>query len=254
MTLRHGRFLFMLLLLAPEVWPAADSCRELRHHGKRAEAQSCFTNLLNDHDPLARAQGLWGLGRFNDANVEFRAAEKSHPNSAVVKTEWGDLFLERYQPGDAAKLFTEAVEADAKYARAYLGMARVAARGYDKKAVDFAKQALERDPKLYEARELTAYLALEDSDPKAAAEEAQKAIAISGDALDAMAVLASADWLSGKTESEWLDRVFKVNPVYGAAYETGAHFFEITGGMKRRSRITGKPWRSIQSYGARGRN
>jgi tetratricopeptide (TPR) repeat protein len=42
-----------------------------------------------------------------------------------------------------------------------------------------------------------------------------------------MSVLASIDWLNGKTQSEWIDRVLKVNPVYGEAYATGAHFFTI---------------------------
>ena len=42
-----------------------------------------------------------------------------------------------------------------------------------------------------------------------------------------MAVLASMDWLDGKDPSEWMQRIQKINPVYGEAYATGAHFFEI---------------------------
>ncbi len=191
--------LWLVLLVASAVSGAPwDGCRELRHHGKLAEAKACFSKLLSERDPLTRAEALWGLGRHTDANLEFRAAEKSQANPAVVKTEWGNLFLERYQPGDAAKLYEEALEADAKYAPAYLGLARVAALGFDKKAIEFAKQGLERDPKLYEAHELLAYLALEDNDPRAASEEAHKALDISSNALQAAAVLASIDWLNGK--------------------------------------------------------
>ena len=47
------------------------------------------------------------------------------------------------------------------------------------------------------------------------------------EALDGMAVLASIDWLNDKPQSEWMDRILKVNPVYGEAYATGAHFFVI---------------------------
>jgi len=212
--------LWLALLAASAVSGAPwDACRELRHHGKLAEANACFSKLLNEHDALTRAEALWGLGRHSDANLEFRAAEKSQANAAVVKTEWGNLFLERYQPGDAAKLFAEAIEADAKYAPAYLSLARVAARGFDKKAIELAKQSLERDPKLYEAHELLAYLALEDNDPRTASEEAHKALDISSNALEGTAVLASIDWLNGKTDTQW--------QVYGEGYATGAHFFEI---------------------------
>jgi cellulose synthase operon protein C len=212
--------LWLALLLASAVSGAPwDGCRELRDHGKLTEANACFSKLLSGPDALTRAEALWGLGRHSDANLEFRAAEKSQANPAVVKTEWGNLFLERYQPGDAAKLFEEAIEADAKYAPAYLGLARVAAMGFDKKAIEFAKQGLERDPKLYQAHELLAYLALEDNDPRAASEEAHKALDISSNALEATAVLASMDWLNGETDTQW--------QVYGEGYATGAHFFEI---------------------------
>ena len=213
------RLLAAWMALACAVFGApGDACKNLARHDKRQEADACFTKLLRERDPLARAEGFWGLDRAKEANEEFRAAEKSRP-SAEVKTEWGNLFLDRYQPGDAAKLFEEAIEADGNYARAYLGLARVASLGFDKKAVELAKQAIEHDAKLYEAHELLAYLALEDNEPRVAAEEAHKALDISSDAVDATAVLASIDWLNGKTESEW--------HVYAEGYATGAHFFEI---------------------------
>ena len=65
-------------------------------------------------------------------------------------------------------------------------------------AVKYAEQALESDPKLYEAREVLARVALEDNNEAKAREEANKAVAISPEALDAMAILATADWLNDK--------------------------------------------------------
>lgn len=210
----------LVVALAASAWGAPwDDCRELRHHGKLAEAKACFSKLTSQRDALTLAEGLWGLGQYQEANVAFRAAEKSRANPAVVKTEWGNLFLERYQPGDAAKLFEEAIEVDPQYARAYLGLARVAAIGFDKRAIDLANKALGQDPKLYEAHELLAYLALEDNDPRTASEEAHKALDISENALNGTAVLASIDWLNGKTDTEW--------KVYAEGYAVGAHFFEI---------------------------
>ena len=40
-----------------------------------------------------------------------------------------------------------------------------------------------------------------------------------------MAVLASIDWLDGSTQSEWMTRILKINPVYGEAYATGGALF-----------------------------
>ncbi len=204
-----------------------DDCKSLRRHGRLPEAQSCFTLLAGSRDALSQAEGAWGLGRYSEANERFREAVKEQPKSAMVRVEWGKLYLAHYQGGDAAKLFEEALERDQDYAPAYLGLAHVAAESYDRRAVEFAQKAIEHDGKLVEARELLAYLALEDSNPKLATEEAHQALSLSGEALDAMAVLASIDWLGDKAEAPWMERILKVNPVYGEAYDTGAHFFEI---------------------------
>jgi len=215
-------------LLAVTAWAAAvDNCRALRHRGQLREAKACFSELTQANDALAQAEGYWGLGRYNEANQEFRAAVKEAPKSAAARVEWGRMFLDHYQPGDAAKLFEEALEIDKNNAAAYLGLARVAAQGFDKKAVDLANEAIRHDPGFAEAHEFLAYLALEDGDATLATGEVQKAIALSSEALDGMAVAASIDWLNGKTQSEWMDRILKIDPAYGEAYATGAHFFVI---------------------------
>lgn len=204
-----------------------DHCRVLRHHGQLREAQACFSELTQANDSFTRAEGYWALGRYDEANQEFRAALKEQPKSADGRVEWGRMFLDHYQPGDAAKLFEEALEIDANNAPAYLGLARVAAQAFDKKAVELAGEVIRRDPKNPEAHELLAYLALEDGNTSLANLEVQKAIARSNEALDGMAVAASIDWLDGKTQSPWMDRILKINPAYGEAYATGAHFFTI---------------------------
>jgi len=218
---------FLILCLPVFAAVPGENCKTLRYHGQIKEARACFAALAASADPFSQAEGLWGLERFEDAKLAFTAAEKRTPNSAPLKTEFGLLFLERFNSGEAMNLFTQAIAADNNYAPAYLGVARVAAEAFDHRASEAAEQAAQHDPKLYQAHELLAYLALEDNDNKKAQEEAQKALSIASEALDAMAVLASMDWLNGKTQSEWLPRILKINPVYGEAYSTGGHFFEI---------------------------
>ena len=70
-----------------------------------------------------------------------------------------------------------------------------------------AEKALKLDPKLVEAQELLARLALEDSNPEKAAEEADKALKMSPEALDAMAIHASIDLLADKTDEPWFDKI-----------------------------------------------
>ena len=77
------------------------------------------------------------------------------------------------------------------------------------------------------AHELMARLALEDSNPTGALEQADKALAISPKALDAMAIHASVDWLADKTDTPWIGRILEANPKYGQAYATAGHFFVL---------------------------
>ena len=216
-----------LLAQSPAKTPVLENCRTLRHHGKLKEAQVCFTDLTRSPDSFLRAEGYWGMDRYEDANDQFRLAFKDHPNSAEVRIEWGLLFLERFNRGEAENLFKEALKLDENYAPAYLGLARLASERYDQSAVRYAALAVSHDPKYVEAQELLAYLALEDNDPKRAAIGAQAALALSSEAMVGMAVLASIDWLNQKSDSEWMGRILKVNPVYGEAYSIGAHFMVI---------------------------
>src|SRR5579875_1133384 len=204
-----------------------DQCRDLRLHGQVTQARACFQTLVRSSNSFDRAEGYWGLGQYNEANEEFKLAFRDQPQSAPVRAEWGSMYLEHYQPGDAAKLFEEALELDQNYAPAYLGLARVAAQGYDKKAVDLAHQAIEHDPKLAAAHEVLAQVALEDGNPKLATEEAETALKICDTSLDAMAVLASIDWLNGREQSPWSDRILKTNAHYGEGWAIGGHFLEI---------------------------
>jgi tetratricopeptide (TPR) repeat protein len=173
---------------------------------------------------LQQAEASWKAKRYDDANAAFRTLVAQQPNNPDYKVRWGRLLLERFNKKDSAALFNEALEIKKDHAGALLGLALVAAEDFENQAVKLAHKALEADPKLLEAQELLARLALEDTNEKLAIEEADKAIAMSPRALDAMSILASIDWLHDKPDTEWIHKVLAIDPHYGKAYETAGHF------------------------------
>lgn len=224
--------LLLALVLSISVLSAADKCRVLALHGKRDEARACYTQLTNSADSFNRANGYFGLLDYQRANESFRQADQEHPNSAEIKTAWGELYLSIARYNNASELFREAIKANPGYAPAYVGLSKLLAEDYSKDSEAVARQALERDPQFFPAHEMLAYLALENGAGHEAEEEAQKALAISNEALDAMAILASLDFLKGNglalaDNSPWMARLLKIDPYYGEAYLTAGHFLEI---------------------------
>ncbi len=208
-----------------EVAKAVGQCEALRHHGD-STTTLCYQKLAESNDPLLQAEGRWGLGDYFGANELFKALAKARPKDIYIQIRWGMMFLEHYQPADAEACFDAALELDENNARALLGMALVAADQFQGKATELANKALKSDPKLYEAEELLARVALEDSNLEKASAEANKALQMSPEALNAMAILASVDLLNDKP-TQWIDRALKINPKYGEAYETLGHYFVI---------------------------
>ncbi|MDP9052423.1 MAG: tetratricopeptide repeat protein [Acidobacteriota bacterium] len=201
-----------------------EGCRALTLHGRKAEAASCFEALGRSGDPYLMAEGYWGLGDYEDAKKEFEIALKMPKSSALWRARYGMLFHERFNNLDASKLFEEALQMDPENAQAYLGMAMVSADGFDGKATEYAAKAIALDPKLVEAHEFAANLLLEDAKPDEAVKEANAALALAPDALDAMATLAAADLLADKnTEADaWLRQMSAVNPGYSQGYASVA--------------------------------
>src|SRR6202158_6316529 len=200
-----------------------DDCHALRKHGHRAEAKKSYESLTASRDPYLRAEGLWGTEMYQEANNQFRAAVAQSPANAMVRVRWGRLMHERFNNTDAANLFKEALQKDPKNAQAFYGLALVSADGFDSKALEYTGKALDLDPKLVEARELKANLLLEDSDEGKAVAEADEALKISPQALDAMAIHAAIEMLADRSPDAWFAKIHEVNPTYGEGYALVAH-------------------------------
>ena len=88
--------------------------------------------------PADLAERYWKQQRWEDANNAFRAAVKADPKNPALRVRWGLLLLERFNPGEAADLFNEALELEKDYPPALLGLARVAAERMDARAAELA--------------------------------------------------------------------------------------------------------------------
>jgi tetratricopeptide (TPR) repeat protein len=212
---------------APVAAVAPAQCAALLKHGQRSAAAECYGALTGSADPYLAAEGQWGLGRYQQANDEFRLAVERDPASALYRIRWGRLLHERFNDTEAAQLFTEALQREPKNAQAYLGLALVSADGFDDKAMDYLRKALQLDPALVPAHELMATLALEDSNATLALEQAGSALSLDPQALDAMAVQAAAALLSEQSPEPWLQKIRQINPGYGAAYALLGHHLEL---------------------------
>jgi len=202
-------------------------CWSLRKHGHRTETRACFDGLTRSSDAYTRAEGFWGLEEWEQANEQFRLATQPANSKALYKVRWGMLLHERFNNPQAADLFREALAKEPSNGEAYLGLAIVSADGFDGKATEYAAKAIELDPKLVGAHELMANLALENDEKDLAIAEADKALALDKDAMDAMAIHAAVELLADRSPDAWFAKITAVNPGYGEAFARVAHQLEM---------------------------
>jgi cellulose synthase operon protein C len=226
---KSGAILLMLLggLSIGRAANTPETCRVMARHGQKMEAKSCYEGLVHSTSAYLRAEGYWGLEQYDQANEQFRIATAAADADALYKVRWGMLLHQRFNNNDAVGLFQEALQKDPKNAQAYLGLAMVSADGFDGEAVVYINRALVLDPKLVEAYEFAANLALENADTEHATAQADQALSLSPDALDAMAIHAAIELLADRSPEEWLNKMRTVNPGFAEGYTRVGHYLEL---------------------------
>ena len=195
----------LLACALPACAAAAPDCWKLRKAG--LNAQSCFEQLTQSSNAYDRAEGFWGLEQWEQSKAQFNLATQPEKSPAHYKVRWGELFHQRFNDSDAADLFREALAKDPNCAEAYLGLATVSADNFDGHATEYALKALALDPKLTAAHELLADVALVNDDRDTALAEADKAVAIEHDSLDALAIHAALEILADRSPDTWFTRI-----------------------------------------------
>lgn len=217
--------------------PRLQECDARYWRGEQPEADQCYRELLRSAaQPAIRAEAAWALGDLKTANEYFKSAAAMDPNSAAVRTRWGELYVETYQYQDALELFNEALQRDATYGYADIGAAGVLAGNFDPEALAYLEKATRNTGApagvRLRAMLLLAQMAMEES----ALAQAATLLAAAGDLaeaaglplLEVYAMRAALALLKDAPYAEWIERALAINPRYADVYAIPGYFCWIT--------------------------
>lgn len=224
---RLAIFAILLLNSSSLLAEHASECWVLGKHGQEQPSKACFQQLLRSNDAAIRAEGYWGLEEWDRSNEQFRIATQTPGSNVETKVRWGMLLHERFNNKEGADLLREALAQDPSNADAYIGLAVISAATFDGNAMSYVNRALALAPNNVRAHELAAGFALDNDEREQATAEADKALSLDHEALDAMAVHAALEVISERSADSWLNRINAINPHYGQAYSQIAHHLEM---------------------------
>jgi tetratricopeptide (TPR) repeat protein len=229
----HGKYREAQTFLEPIAArePIGDAALELallyRAIGRSGDAQPIFAAIFrqggSSSDPnglLRAARAAHALNRPREAKTLFLDAERAGADAAIVETALGRLFLDKYNPAEALRSFQSALKADADWAPAHAGLARVLEDDDPPKAAAAADKAIAIDPQLADPHLLLAGLHLDaDRDAEARA-EIEKVLTVNRSQLEAHAMLAAIAYV--KDDKATYDRevatTLEINPAYGEVF------------------------------------
>jgi predicted Zn-dependent protease len=140
--------------------------------GRRADGRRRLDPLVSVRT-LSTPDDYFRLARAARASREFLLANDAYQRvanvaRADVQTEWGDVFLERHQPGEAVTNYNRALEIDERWVPALLGLARALADEQPAEARKALEAARAIAPDYPDLALVTAEQALEGEDVPAA--------------------------------------------------------------------------------------
>ena len=142
--------------------------------------------VFSSEDVAMVALASWLLGNFHDANSLFDEATRANPNNLEAHTLWADLFLEKYNAADAERSYQEALDVNARYVPALVGIAQVVG---DERSL---QRALAINPNSVQALETYAQLLMINGREQEAEEYFDKVLELNPESLKTLSVLAAS--------------------------------------------------------------
>ncbi len=206
------------------------------HRGERAAATALFEQIraaqqtqfgLDARDLYAIAGATAWLGRsdpqlFKQAVRIYDDAIRRDPSDLSASITLGELLLEKYNNQEAQQAFRQVLDKNDRHPRALLGLARSQHFDYSTEAVVTALSALQFNPRLVPARVFMARLFIELEQYGDARHEAELALEVNPQSLEALSMLGAINHLERNTEAfdAIEQRVLAINPEYADFYNT----------------------------------
>ena len=204
----------------------------LRSIGKQTDSQTLFTAILaalNDNGNLPfglTAIVLQNLGRYREADFFFKKATANNPKDWDSWIAWGDLYLEKYNPADAATIFADVLKRNPNHPDALVGLSLSLSEGSAQEAEQILEQALHINPNFEKAYAVRAGFRIQAENYLGAESDLKKCFAVNPNSLKGLASQAVLSFSRGDLSKlkVVIDRVFDINPAYGEIYEDLGHF------------------------------
>lgn len=231
-------------LRAVPVGGAAPECRLLLGEllleiGKRAEAEPVLLTLIEDYNedrvPETDGAGMARVGRAahllrspKDANDAFDQAERAEPSRVRTLLYRAELYLEKYDPGHAEEVLTEALQLAPKHPQANMLLAEVRlaqALDFDE-AERLARVALAQNPRLTHAYYVLAGIAVRDQDLPAADKYVAEGLKGNPRDLPLLSMRAAVRFLAEDPSGfqQQKAQILKLNPEYSRLYSIVGEF------------------------------
>ena len=149
--------------------------------------------VFSSEDVAMVALASWLTDNFHDANSLFNEATRANPNNLEAHVLWADLFLEKYNAADAERSYQEALDINARYTPALVGIAKVVG---DERAL---QRALAINPNSIAAMETYSQLLMINGRDEEAAEYFEQVLALNPESLKILSVLAAKAALEERT-------------------------------------------------------
>ncbi len=202
--------------------------------GRASEADSLWDGLLDEyrkgqvtgaHELGTIALAGWRRGYFQDAKDIFIDATGAKPGPDApldALSNFGYLFLEKYQPAEAISVFRDCLNINKNYPPALLGIALAKQYESNSEAETYARAALHINPNFVPSLNLLAELRISEERYDLAWQEIRRALAVNPRDLEALSL--EAVYYQIREDTSAFDRIqkeiLKINPSCGQLYHT----------------------------------
>jgi tetratricopeptide (TPR) repeat protein len=144
-----------------------------------------------------RYLGVTNPQLFKDALKAYDQAIARDSTNQEAQLRVAELFLEKYNSGEAKTMLGALLAKNPRHPRALLASARAASFDGNGSPMDIVRKSLEVNPNAASARAFLGSVFLDAEDHSAAAREAEQALATDSTHVEALSVLAAARYLQG---------------------------------------------------------